>query len=127
MNRTHDALQRISRALRDATYALEAAYTEIDLKDVPPATVEALTRATDALREALEAAERHRPDSALARPGYLAAMSRENVEVVRRVIEVSRSGDPDASSEAVVGLSDPRVEFRSVLNAVEGATYRGHV
>jgi ketosteroid isomerase-like protein len=53
-------------------------------------------------------------------------MSRETVEVVRRAIEASRSGDPDANSEVVVALSDPRFEFKSVLNAVEGATYRGH-
>ena len=53
-------------------------------------------------------------------------MSQENVEVVRQVIEANRSGDPDATLKLAVALSDPKVEFRSVLADVEGATYRGH-
>lgn len=53
-------------------------------------------------------------------------MSRENVEVVRRVTEANRSGDPDATFEVVIALVDAKSEFRSNLNAVEGATYRGH-
>ncbi len=53
-------------------------------------------------------------------------MSQENVEIVRRLIGAARSGPADATSEVVVGLGDPKVEFRSRLTAVEGATYRGH-
>ena len=53
-------------------------------------------------------------------------MPRENVEVVRQAIEAIRSDDIEADIERLVALSDPGVEFRSVLAAVEGATYRGH-
>jgi ketosteroid isomerase-like protein len=52
--------------------------------------------------------------------------SAESVEVVREVIVASRSGDLEAHIDAVVARCDPRVEFRSVLTAVEGATYLGH-
>ena len=53
-------------------------------------------------------------------------MSRENVDVVREVIEANRSDALDSRMAAILGRCDPRVEFRSVLAAVEGATYEGH-
>jgi ketosteroid isomerase-like protein len=54
------------------------------------------------------------------------AMSRDNVEVVRRAIEANRSDDMEAAIEALVALSDPQIEYTSVMAAVESNTYRGH-
>jgi ketosteroid isomerase-like protein len=53
-------------------------------------------------------------------------MSQENVEIVRRAIEVNRSGDMAAVAEALIGLSDPAVEFKSALAGLEGGAYHGH-
>jgi ketosteroid isomerase-like protein len=53
-------------------------------------------------------------------------MSQDNVELARTAIGAFRSGDLDASTEVVLALSDPSCEFRSILSAVEGATYHGH-
>jgi ketosteroid isomerase-like protein len=50
----------------------------------------------------------------------------QNVELLRRIIEANRSDEIEAGTETIVALSDPSFEFRSVLSAVEGATYRGH-
>jgi ketosteroid isomerase-like protein len=52
-------------------------------------------------------------------------MSR-NVEVVRRLIEANRSDDLEAAIEVGVALSDPAVEFTSVMAAVKPETYHGH-
>jgi ketosteroid isomerase-like protein len=53
-------------------------------------------------------------------------MSQENVEIVRRAIEVNRSGDLTAAVEGSIDLSDPAVEFRSALAGLEGGAYQGH-
>jgi ketosteroid isomerase-like protein len=53
-------------------------------------------------------------------------MSRDNVEVVRRVLESNNSEDLDAAIESAIAVSDPSVEFTSVMAAVEPETYRGH-
>lgn len=53
-------------------------------------------------------------------------MPQENVEIVRRAIEPNRSGPPKATIEVAVSLSDPAIEFTSLVAAVEGRTYRGH-
>jgi ketosteroid isomerase-like protein len=53
-------------------------------------------------------------------------MSQENVEIVRRALDLSRSGDLAANAEALIALVDPRLEFISALSGVEGAAYRGH-
>ena len=50
----------------------------------------------------------------------------ENVEIVRRAIAANRSGPPEETLEIVLSLSDPAVEFRSRITAVEGADYQGH-
>ncbi len=52
-------------------------------------------------------------------------MSQENVEIVRRVIELNRSGDLPATLDAWNDLSDPAVELRSALAGVEGGAYHG--
>ena len=53
-------------------------------------------------------------------------MSGENVEIVRRVIAANRSGPQEETLEIVLSLSDPAVEFRSRITAVEGSDYVGH-
>ncbi len=53
-------------------------------------------------------------------------MSQENVEIVRRLLEAHRSEDIDAGVETFVALSDPTVEFTSIMAAVAPVTYRGH-
>ena len=53
-------------------------------------------------------------------------MSRENVEVVRRAIEASRSDDLDARRQEGVALWDPACQYTSVMAALEPATYHGH-
>jgi ketosteroid isomerase-like protein len=53
-------------------------------------------------------------------------MSSENVEVVRRLIEANRSEDLELAIDTAVALCDPRVEFTSVMAAVEPETYHGH-
>jgi ketosteroid isomerase-like protein len=53
-------------------------------------------------------------------------MSRENVEVVQRLIEANRSGDVEASMKTAIALTDPSVELASRMAAVEPDTYRGH-
>jgi ketosteroid isomerase-like protein len=57
---------------------------------------------------------------------YCAGMSRENVEVVRLAIEANRSGDVEASIEALLALSDPSIQYTRVTAAVDPQTYRGH-
>jgi ketosteroid isomerase-like protein len=53
-------------------------------------------------------------------------MSQENVEIVRRLMELNRSGPPDQTIEVALSLVDPAVEFRSRITAVQGAEYKGH-
>ena len=53
-------------------------------------------------------------------------MSQENVEIVRRAIEVNRSGDLRTAVDALIDLSDPAVEFVSALAGLEGGAYHGH-
>jgi ketosteroid isomerase-like protein len=53
-------------------------------------------------------------------------MSRENVELVRQVIESSRSDDLEGRIEAVLALWDPSCEYTRVTAAVDPQTYRGH-
>ena len=53
-------------------------------------------------------------------------MSRENVEVVRQVIESNRSDDLEARMEAALALWDPSCEYTRVTAAVDPQTYRGH-
>lgn len=53
-------------------------------------------------------------------------MSEENVEIIRRLMELNRSGPPDQTIEVALSLIDPAVEFRSRITAVEGAEYRAH-
>ena len=53
-------------------------------------------------------------------------MSQGNVEIVRQLLEANRSGPADATTEVAIGLTHPNIEFRSLVAAVEGATYRGH-
>jgi ketosteroid isomerase-like protein len=52
-------------------------------------------------------------------------MSRENVEVVRRLIEAAHSGDVDAI-EAFVAVSDPSIEHTRLPAASGPETYLGH-
>ena len=52
-------------------------------------------------------------------------MSQENVETVRRLIEAAASDNPSVVKD-LIAFVDPDVEFRSVLNGVEGSSYRGH-
>ena len=47
-------------------------------------------------------------------------MSRENVEILRRLVDAFNRRD----EEAVLALTDPEIEFRSAL--VEKTTYRGY-
>jgi ketosteroid isomerase-like protein len=53
-------------------------------------------------------------------------MSRKNVEVVRQAVEANHSDDLAAAIDTHLALSDPDIEFRSVLTAVEVEVYRGH-
>jgi ketosteroid isomerase-like protein len=53
-------------------------------------------------------------------------MSQENVAIVLQAIEANRSDDLEAAAEALVALSDPSIEYTSVMAAVESNTYRGH-
>ena len=50
-------------------------------------------------------------------------MSQRNVEVVHRAIEANRSDDLEAAVEALVALSDPSIEYTSVMAALESRTY----
>ncbi len=50
-------------------------------------------------------------------------MSQQNVEVVHRAIEANRSDDLEAAVEALVALSDPSIEYTSVMAALESRTY----
>ena len=52
-------------------------------------------------------------------------MSRENVEVVRQVIEWTHSDDLDRMDRGLA-LWDPNCEFTPVMAEVEPQTYRGH-
>jgi ketosteroid isomerase-like protein len=52
-------------------------------------------------------------------------MSEENTEVVRRLIEVNRSGDLDAAAQAIDALVHPDGEYTRVTAALEPYTYRG--
>ena len=51
-------------------------------------------------------------------------MSRENVEIVRRVLEGNRS-DSDATDE-LLQFADPNCEYTSIVAGVEPKVYRGH-
>ena len=53
-------------------------------------------------------------------------MSQENVEIVRDILAANRSGPDDETTGIVLALTDPKVEFRSRITAVEGADYHGH-
>jgi ketosteroid isomerase-like protein len=53
-------------------------------------------------------------------------MSRENVEIVRQVIESARSDALEGRIEAVLALFDPSCEYTRVTAAVDPQTYRGH-
>ena len=53
-------------------------------------------------------------------------MSRENVEIVRQIIEASHSDDLESRIEATVALWDASCEYTSVTAALEPNTYRGH-
>jgi ketosteroid isomerase-like protein len=53
-------------------------------------------------------------------------MPQENVEIVLQAIEANRSDDLEATVKALVALSDPSIEYTSVMAAVESNTYRGH-
>jgi ketosteroid isomerase-like protein len=53
-------------------------------------------------------------------------MSRENVELVRQIIDANRSDRLQAAIEAAVALSHPTIEFTSIMAAVSPQTYRGH-
>ena len=53
-------------------------------------------------------------------------MSQENVEIVRQLLAANRSGPEEATIDVAVRLTDPNLEFRSRVSAVEGGTYRGH-
>ncbi len=48
------------------------------------------------------------------------------MEIVRRVVAANRSGPPEETREIVLSLTDPAVEFKSRITAVEGADYLGH-
>ena len=50
------------------------------------------------------------------------AMSRENVEIVRRAYSALSSLDADST----LAFCDPEVEFASRITAMEGGTYRGY-
>jgi hypothetical protein len=51
----------------------------------------------------------------------------KNVEIVRRLMEMNRSGLTDQTiGERGLPLIDPAVEFRSRVTAIEGTAYRGH-
>jgi hypothetical protein len=49
-------------------------------------------------------------------------VSTENIELHRRIYDALNAGD----AEALVAISDPRIEVRSVFAAVGGAIYHGH-
>ena len=53
-------------------------------------------------------------------------MSRENVEIVRELIEANRSDDLESRIESMLALWDPSCEYTSVTAALEPHTYRGH-
>ena len=53
-------------------------------------------------------------------------MSRENVEVVRELVEAHRSDELESRIDANVALWDPSCEYTSVTAVVEPRTYRGH-
>ncbi|MEA2273806.1 MAG: hypothetical protein QOI98_2514 [Solirubrobacteraceae bacterium] len=53
-------------------------------------------------------------------------MSRENVEIVRQVIESNRSDDLEARIEAALALFDPSGEYTPARAAFDSQTYRGH-
>jgi len=48
-------------------------------------------------------------------------MPEENIEVVRRIVDANRSGPPEETLDVVLSITDPAVEFRSRITAVEGA------
>ena len=50
-------------------------------------------------------------------------MSRENVEIMRRILNATNRRDP----EAMLPYADPEIEVRSpIIGGAEGNTYRGH-
>jgi ketosteroid isomerase-like protein len=53
-------------------------------------------------------------------------MSRENVEIARRILEAHTSEDVEGAIDTAIALSDPNIEVTSVLAVVEPMTYRGH-
>jgi ketosteroid isomerase-like protein len=57
---------------------------------------------------------------------YCGTMTQENVEIVRRILAANRSGPQKETTDIVLALAGPEVEFRSRITAVEGAEYLGH-
>ena len=54
-------------------------------------------------------------------------MSRENVEICRRVAEFLGGGNPTAGVEAALEYADPEIVFESaIVSQAEGGAYRGH-
>ena len=53
-------------------------------------------------------------------------MVSHNAEVVRRTLELNRSGDIEELASQQLPLWDPECEFTSVMAAVKPEIYRGH-
>jgi hypothetical protein len=53
-------------------------------------------------------------------------MRESNVEIVRSLMDATRSGPPADTVEAAIALTDPQSEFVSRLTQVEGGAYHGH-
>jgi len=51
-------------------------------------------------------------------------MSEDHIEFVRQLIEANNSDDVGAAIDTHVALADSRVEFSSILTAVEVEAYR---
>ncbi|MDX6668990.1 MAG: hypothetical protein QOK04_2370 [Solirubrobacteraceae bacterium] len=63
MNRTHDALAGISRAVRNASLDIEGELEQHALRDLPTPVLDALAAATESLTALLANAEGYGPDS----------------------------------------------------------------
>jgi hypothetical protein len=57
MNRTERALEAVSKAVREATFAFEREMLEVNVDDLPTPVIRKLSAATDALRQVLVEAE----------------------------------------------------------------------
>jgi hypothetical protein len=57
---TEQALREASAALTAATWALERAYSQADVRDLPTPAIKALTEVNDALSKALATIESYR-------------------------------------------------------------------